>query len=292
MNILGLIGSPRRRGNCELLAKQIFRSLPGEHQLSLLRLADCDIRPCRGCYSCLFEDMTCPQHDDLPFILQALSDADALIVTVPTYFLGPNGLVKTLVDRGLALYGQAESIWGKPAVGAALAGIPGREGFALLGVENFLHVILAEVKATQVFYGALPGEVLLDDENLATAKAMAKALLEPKPAAQEPCCPVCGGKTIRFLEDKRVRCMLCSTSARLSAEDGTIRLRLDDTSRPAIFADRQAAMEHLDWLRNMVASYRQRRSELKAVQRGLRGVGRPLGRQPADGSDSGAGGGD
>jgi len=274
MNVLGLVGSPRKRGNCELLVKEIARHLPDEQELSLLRLADFDLRPCRGCYRCLFEPMTCQTNDDLPVVLEALAAADALIVAVPTYFLGPNALIKVLVDRGLAFYGQAERLWGKPAVGAAVAGIPGKEGYALLGVENFLHILLAEVKMTAVIYGALPGEALLNADNRAMAQRMAEALLAPKASLrEEPCCPVCGGRTVRFLGRDRIRCMLCSHEGRLrSGSDG---FELDiQPGGMEIFTDQDSARRHYAWLTGMVSQYRERREELKAVQRDLQGIGR------------------
>ena len=88
-NVLAIIGSPRKLGNCEIMAKEISRRIDQPHQLRLLRLGEYDIRPCRGCYTCLFKNQ-CVIDDDFTAVAAAMVEADALIVAVPTYFLGPN----------------------------------------------------------------------------------------------------------------------------------------------------------------------------------------------------------
>ena len=44
MNILALVGSPRRLGNSELMVKEISRRIPDPHRLKLIRLSEMDIR--------------------------------------------------------------------------------------------------------------------------------------------------------------------------------------------------------------------------------------------------------
>ena len=52
-NLLGIIGSPRKMGNCELMVKEIAAAIPGPPKLSMVRLVEKDIRPCKACYRCL-----------------------------------------------------------------------------------------------------------------------------------------------------------------------------------------------------------------------------------------------
>ncbi len=124
--VLGIIGSPRRLGNSEIMVKEISRQIPEPHRLRLLRLADFTIGPCRGCYACLFKEEQCIQKDDLAALQEAILAADALILAAPTYFLGINGALKQVVDRGLAFYTHIERLWGKPSVGVCIAGIHGK----------------------------------------------------------------------------------------------------------------------------------------------------------------------
>ncbi|MFP4033502.1 MAG: flavodoxin family protein, partial [Desulfococcaceae bacterium] len=148
--VLGIIASPRRLGNCELMVKEIARSIPEPHDLRLLRLHDFAIGSCRACYACLFGDGVCPVGDDLPAAIEAIAGADALIVAAPTYYLGPNAALKDFLDRGLSIYAHADRLWGTPAVGVSVAGIPGREGYAKLGIQSFLKLLLGDVKGVEV----------------------------------------------------------------------------------------------------------------------------------------------
>jgi len=270
--LLGLICSPRRLGNSELIVKEISRRISMDHQLNLLRLSDFHLKPCLGCYACLTTGH-CRQHDDLNEVLEPIVAADAVILAVPTYFLGPNSVLKRLLDRGLSFYSQADRLWGKPAVGVAVAGIPGKEGYTLLGLENFLKVILADIKKTEVMYGALPGEVLLDEQNRKTAGELARSLFSPTYETKGPCCPVCGGRTFRFLEPPRIRCMLCSNEGTLDWKSGDVHLDIRSGGHE-VFLNKEAALSHREWLLGMKDRYRQDRDRLKRISASYKDDGR------------------
>lgn len=270
--ILGIIGSPRKLGNCEIMVKEISRNITEPHELRLLRLSDFDIRPCTGCYACLFQEGGCVIQDDFQAAVDAILTADALIVSAPTYFLGPNAGLKRFMDRRIALYPHSEKLWGKPAVGIGIAGIPGREGYTLLGIESFLKLMLADVKACRLFYGALPGEIFMNGSNKAAAKEIAHALFTPAAPKSGPHCPLCGGDTFRFLGENRVRCMLCSNA-------GTIRFSGDtpvlETCRGdhELFLTREDALAHREWLVCMKARFMAHKNELKQITTGYRHTG-------------------
>ena len=78
--ILGIVGSKRSSGNCEIMVKEISRQVPEPHQLQLLRLPDFDIRYCTGCYRCLIKGRGWVIGDDLSIVLDAIAGADALIL--------------------------------------------------------------------------------------------------------------------------------------------------------------------------------------------------------------------
>ena len=124
-NLLGIVASPRRLGNSEIFIKELYRQLRGVWESKLIRLSELNLRPCQGCYRCLFEEMKCIQQDDLNLILEALAQSDAYVVAAPTYFLGANATLKLLLDRGLSFYAHFDKLWGKPAVGVGIAGTGG-----------------------------------------------------------------------------------------------------------------------------------------------------------------------
>ncbi len=268
-NILGIIGSPRRLGNCELMVKAIGRHIDSPHRLRLLRLTEFELRPCRACYRCLFDDR-CPIDDDHQTVVAAILTADALIVAIPTYFLGPNACLKRFVDRGLSLYPHIDALWGKPAVAVGVAGIPGREGYTLLGIESALRLMFADIRAQKIVYGALPGEIFMEANNLATAEELAAALFQPVPTTTGPRCPLCGGATFRFLDRERIRCMLCSNAGRLVAEGGNVSVSI--TSGPhELFLTHEDALAHRQWLMDMKSRFQAQKKRLQEIVREYRG---------------------
>ncbi|MFC1798742.1 flavodoxin family protein [Thermodesulfobacteriota bacterium] len=268
--ILGLSGSPRRPGNCEIMIKEISRNIDVPHQLDLLRLNDFNIMPCRGCYKCLFDAQQCVIDDDFGTIIDIISGADALIVAVPTYFLGANACLKKILDRGLALYAHLDELWGKPAVGVGIAGIEGKEGYTLLNIESFLNMMFTEARQSRICYGALPGEVMMNPDNKTAAREMAQALFSSE--ADQPktdsifVCPLCGGSTFRFLTENRVRCMLCSNSGTFETEHDTFKFHIVKDEHQ-FFLSKREVLKHKAWLLQMKERYLKQRDHLKKVCR-------------------------
>ncbi len=282
--LLGLVGSPRKYGNCELFVKEVFRNLSGDWELRMLRLPELDVRPCVACYQCLFGDMQCVQKDDMEIFIREWLSADALVLAVPTYFLGANASLKRVLDRGLSFYAHLDELWGKPAVGAAVAGIRGLEGHTKLAVDSFLRLIFADVRGSEVIYGALPGEIFLEGGAGTVAKRMAAALEASQAPLNEkeagvPVCPLCGGDTFRFLAEEtqgrdgyKIRCMTCSSEGVLRWDNGRISVRTRPGAHPLFFS-LEDAKAHLEWLRTMKERFLEKRRELKPVVRSYSKVG-------------------
>ena len=273
--LLGFVVSPRKFGNSELFIKELYRRLSGEWDLKLLRLPEMDIQPCRACYQCLFGEMKCPLDDDFQFILQALLESDAYVVAVPTYLLGAVSSLKRFLDRGLSFYAHADQLWGKPAVGVAIAGIEGMEGYTRLNVDSFIKLTLGDHRGSAVVYGALPGEIFLKEGGKETALRLARALEtgEREKDPSIPVCPLCGGDTFRFLPNGRVRCMLCSSSGSYGwNEKNALEIRTTAGEHP-LFLTLQDVKRHAEWLRGMKGEFMARRKELKEVTQGYTQVG-------------------
>jgi multimeric flavodoxin WrbA len=264
--LLGMIGSPRKFGNSELFIKELYLQLSGSWELKLIRLPEMDIRPCKACYQCLFDQGRCPQQDDFALVLETLIQADAYAVAAPTYLLGANASLKRFLDRGLSFYAHIDGLWGKPAVGVAIAGIDGMEGYTKLNVESFIKLTMGDLKGSAVVYGALPGEIFLKQGGKETARQLAAALNDDRAKVQpsSPTCPVCGGDTFRFLPDGQVRCMLCSNSGSYACQEGRLQVETKP-GKHSLFLSYEDAKRHADWLREMKGQFMTRRQELKTV---------------------------
>ena len=266
--LLGILGSPRKSGNCELFVREIHRQLQGDWQLRLARLPEMDIKPCRACYQCLFGDGTCPQQDDFAQVLTALVAADAYVVAAPTYVLSANASLKRFLDRGLCFYAHADRLWHKPAVGVAIAGIEGMEGFTKLCVESFIKLTMGDLRGAEVVYGALPGEIFLRGGGQEAATRLAKAIEgeAPERNADAPACPVCGGDTFRLLADGALRCMLCSSPGTYELQNGRLAIHTRAGGHE-LFLTLDGVKRHADWLRRMKDEFMKKREQLKAVSR-------------------------
>ena len=262
--VLGIIGSPRKLGNCEIMVKEISNQLSVPHELKLLRLQDFNILPCKGCYNCLFKTKHCILEDDLSIVIQAMAEADAYIVSAPTYFLGINASLKMLLDRGISFYAHMDNLWGKPAVGVAIAGIEGKEGYSRLMIQSFLKMIFSDDKNTRVVYGALPGEVFLSEKNKQAALELASSLFGSHVERTGPCCPRCGGDTFRFMDTHRVRCMLCSNAGIMTMESGALSFNIDKTEHD-FFSSKEDALKHKEWLLGMKSRFVRNKTSLKKI---------------------------
>ncbi|MGE5190589.1 MAG: flavodoxin family protein [Gemmatimonadota bacterium] len=263
-NILGIIGSPRRMGNCELLVKEIAARLPGPVALRMVRLPDKDIRPCRACYRCLTGE--CPIEDDFGVVLSALLAADGVIVAAPAYLHGTHSSIQRFLDRGLGFWRHVDALAGKPAVAVATAGMEDGEGFALMGVENLVRASGMALKGRALVRAALPGEALLSEEGPAAASRLAAALVAPGEfRADGPACTECGGTYFEFRGANRVYCLMCGGSGEVFADGGAARIR----TRPPRHTWRgpEAMKAHGEWLIGMKEKYRRERENLKALAR-------------------------
>ncbi len=100
MKILALVGSPRRKGNTDLLVDQILKGSKSEGaKTDKLYLYDHEILPCIDCRGCKKGDYVCRLDDGMKKIYPKLEKADLIIFGTPVYWYGPTGKMKLLIDR-------------------------------------------------------------------------------------------------------------------------------------------------------------------------------------------------
>ena len=99
-SIIVLVGSPRKNGNTEMLAKAFAEGAGQKHQVELVSVADFRIHPCLGCNACYTnEGHRCIQQDHMTAIYAKLMEADTVIIASPVYFYGISAQLKALIDR-------------------------------------------------------------------------------------------------------------------------------------------------------------------------------------------------
>jgi multimeric flavodoxin WrbA len=105
MKVVGIVCSPRKGGNTEILVREALKAVAeagGETELVLV--AGKNIAPCDGCEACQKSGI-CKIKDDMQNIYQKLELADGVIFGTPVYFLNVSAQAKAVIDRTYAFLG-------------------------------------------------------------------------------------------------------------------------------------------------------------------------------------------
>ena len=104
MRVLGIMGSPRIKGNTDLLLDEALKGARSQGaEVEKLVVDKLEISPCREFYGCL-RDGNCVIRDDMDSIYPKLLHADVVIVASPMFFYGLTSQLKALIDRSQALW--------------------------------------------------------------------------------------------------------------------------------------------------------------------------------------------
>ena len=95
MKTVALIGSPRKKGNCDILVNKLVEKIDGETEV--IYLNDMNLGYCNACLGCQKGD--CVKDDDTRDIIAKIEDADLLIFSSPIYYGQITAQAKTVIDR-------------------------------------------------------------------------------------------------------------------------------------------------------------------------------------------------
>ncbi len=171
MKAIGVVGSPRKNGNTEILTKHTLRAIEEEGLgTELISLAGLDIRPCDACNACK-EEERCPIDDDLFPLYTKMKEAEAIILASPVYFGSATALLKAFMERtgyiGLRRRVFAGKVGG-PLVVARRAG----QNFTFAQLMYWFHILGFFMPGStywNIAFGREKGEVKGDEEGLTTA---------------------------------------------------------------------------------------------------------------------------
>ena len=124
MKILGLVGSPRKGGNTDLLVSAVLYGAGSSgNEIEKLFLYDYEISPCVDCRGCKKRNHQCTFKDGMNLLYPKLEEADVIVFGTPLYWYGPTAKMKLMIDR-LRPYAASGKLKGKKAVLA----VPSEEG--------------------------------------------------------------------------------------------------------------------------------------------------------------------
>jgi multimeric flavodoxin WrbA len=176
MKAIGIVGSPRKAGNTELMTAYTLKAIAEEGlETELIRLADLRIEPCNACNVCR-SGRDCPIEDDFLQVYDKMLRADAIILSSPVYFGSATALLKGLMERGGMLARTNDAFTGK--VGGALV-VARRAGKNFTFAQiNFWFSILGMIVPGSTYWnvavGREKGEINHDTEGMTTARNFGK----------------------------------------------------------------------------------------------------------------------
>lgn len=104
MKVLGILGSPRREGNTEILLDEALRGASDYGGLcEKVILRDLKITPCLEIYKCA-EDGVCAIQDEMQELFPKIIQAERLLLASPIFFYSVPALAKAMIDRCQSLW--------------------------------------------------------------------------------------------------------------------------------------------------------------------------------------------
>jgi multimeric flavodoxin WrbA len=108
MKVCGIIGSPKKHGNVDLLVSQVLKGASNQGAIThKIFLNNLNIKPCQSCgvnpypKYCLFDD-------DMKEVYAALKSCDAIVLGSPVYFDTVSAQIKLMIDRCNCLMSYVE----------------------------------------------------------------------------------------------------------------------------------------------------------------------------------------
>lgn len=176
MRIIGINGSPRKKGNTQALLKVALESSQIEN-VKLIHLVDYKIEPCDGCGVC-WETKKCPIDDDLEKIINELVKSDAIIIGSPVYYGAVSAQMKAFIDRSGELLGSRAYPL-KDKIGGALV-VARRWGGVTTWTTLLLYVLEMRLIVPGAGWGVAiamkPNDVIKDQEGVEKAEDLGKSI--------------------------------------------------------------------------------------------------------------------
>jgi NAD(P)H-dependent FMN reductase len=98
-SVLGIVGSPRKAGNTEILVDEVLAGAEeAGAKTAKATLRDLNISPCKGCNRCQTTGK-CVQDDDMKYVIKLMKKSDVWVLGTPIYWWGPTAQFKAFLDR-------------------------------------------------------------------------------------------------------------------------------------------------------------------------------------------------
>ena len=178
MKVIGINCSPRKKGNTEILIREVFKSLEENGiKTEFFQLGGKKVNGCIACMKCReAKDGQCHQDNEiLNKCIKKMVDADGIIIGSPTYFSDLSTEAKALIDvAGYSLRGAGNPL--KKKLGAAVVSV--RRTGAIHAFDSINHfflineMIIPGSSYWNIGIAREKGEVADDEEGMKTMRVL------------------------------------------------------------------------------------------------------------------------
>ena len=178
MKVVAFNGSPRRKGNTEILINTVFSALQNSGiETELVQLGNKLVHGCTACGKCKeIQNGKCHiKNEHLNFCIEKMIEADGILIGSPVYFADVTTEVKALMDvAGYVTRANGHLL--KRKVGAGVVAVRrGGQLHTFESLNNFFLINQMIVPGSSYWnfaFGRNPGDVLHDEEGMQTLKTL------------------------------------------------------------------------------------------------------------------------
>ncbi len=103
MKVLGIVGSPRKNGNTEIMMIETLKAVANSGcETEMFLLSEKQVAPCDACGAC-FQAGSCVVKDDMQELYGMMERAQAIVFASPVYFGSVSAQMKAVMDRTFSL---------------------------------------------------------------------------------------------------------------------------------------------------------------------------------------------
>lgn len=215
--LLIVIGSYRKSGNCELVARYIATNILKNKKadVKLLNLTGLKLNSCMGCMNCVINRVPCSIRDDLVIVNKEFSDADCILFCMPIYGYFPPAIFKLLLDRRYSATCDVNKLCYKKASIIALGTINKQPSIVNVIFSVYVQFMAFDLVESYIIGGVKgPGSVLIKKAEISKVLEIGYRLIESCNSEIENKCAFCTEQIFQ-INGLFVQCPLCRRSGKI-----------------------------------------------------------------------------
>jgi len=180
MKVVAFNGSARKNGNTAILLNTVLEEIRAEGiETEMIQLSGKSLQGCIACYKC-FErkNRRCAvEKDAMNDHIAKMLEADGILLGSPTYFSDVSAAMKALIER-CGMVARANDDMFRRKAGAGVVAVRRAGSTHVLSSLNYFFLIGQMIIPGSSYWnmgiGREIGEVLKDDEGIATMKTLGR----------------------------------------------------------------------------------------------------------------------